>query len=250
MKNICITKSNDKLNKNLPYYKEYLSVYEINSNSSIYQGYYSMNENIDTFIFNLSLINKEIVSFINDFADQKICFIYVDISDNQKMQDMNLSSNTNIKYITKSNISLERDSIKLPDNMVNDIIYSEVTIPDKKNQAIYFLDNQTNIPDNLASLLYPNTKIPIKMFNGENIQHYQHLGYLNEISRKNILLESSIMIYNNSEYNNEAQICGCNLVDIETVKNCNNISELLNASTSSTNSSYTSYSQFIKDFLL
>jgi len=248
MKNICITKLNDKLNKNLSYYTQYLSVYEINQNSSIYKGYYAMNENIDTFIFNLSAINKEIVSFINDFADQKIFFIYIDTLNDQKIKDINFCSS--IKYITKPNTKLETESIQLPENIVNDIIYSDVIIPEKKNQVVYFLDNYTNIPDSLMSLLYPNTKIPIKMFNGQNIQHYQHLGYLNETSRKNMLLESKVMIYNNTEYNNEAKICGCNLIDLETAKSCRNISELLNASTDSTNSSYVSYSQFIKDFLL
>lgn len=248
MKNICITKSNDKLNRNLPYYKKYISVYEINSSSSIYQSYYTMKENIDIFIFNLSMMTKEIVSFIKDFSDQKTCFVYIDISDNQKIKDVNLGDK--VRYITKSHIDTDVEGIKLPNNVVNDLIYSQVNIAEKKNQAVYFLDNDNSIPNSLLPLLYPNTKIPIKMFNGENIQHYQHLGHLNETSRKNILLESSIMLYSDPCYNNEAQICGCNLVNLEKAKDCNSMSDLLSVSSNLTNSSYTSYSQFIKDFLL
>ena len=248
MKNICITKSNDKFNKNLPYYTEYFKIYEIDVNSSIYKSYYSLNQNIDIFIFNASKITNEIISFANEFSDQKRFVIYLDTDANID----NLKQINRCNYLIKSNLNLDIEGLQIPSNLINETIYSDIDHSIvKKNQAIYFLDNEKSIPSNLTSrLLYPKTKIPIKMFNGDNINHYQNLGHLTEHSRKNILLESKILIYNNHEYINEAKICGCQTISLEKAETCSSIEELMDNSEPKDNQAYESYGQFIKDFIL
>lgn len=250
MKNICITKSNDKLNKNLPYYTEYFKAYEIDTaKNSIYKSYYSLGTNIDTFIFNLSKLTPEVISFINEFGEQKKCIIYIDTQDNQHA----INNIKNCEYYIKSNIKLPNiEGTQVRSDLVNDVIYNHINIPDKKNQAIYFLDNDQYIPSELSTkLLYPKTKIQIKMFNGDNIKHYQHLGYLPEHTRKNILLESTILIYTNNDYINEATMCGCKSIHLDRAQNCSTIEELSSlAESNTTHNNIIPYSQFIKDFLL
>ena len=49
------------------------------------------------------------------------------------------------------------------------------------------MDIDQDIPDNISKYLYPNSKLPIRMFNNSNILHYQNLGLLTEQDKAEVL---------------------------------------------------------------
>lgn len=251
MKNICVTKSSDKLNSNLPYYTDSINLYEVDlSSNSIYKTYYSFQHKIDTFIFNLSKINNEIVSFISDFKNNHKYVIYVD-TDNSKI--LETIKDFECQYIIKNNINIHIDnSYKLPELIINDKLYGNLDAKVQKiNQAVYFLDNKISIPDNLNNILYPNTKIPVKMFNNSDIHHCQLVGYVNESDRKDLLLESLIYLYSDDLYNVEASLCGCKLINVSKIdKDAKTIENITKHADSETYEKYTTYNNFIQEFLL
>ena len=250
MKNICITKSNDKLNINLPYYTDLINLYEIDvAINSIYKSSYTFKDKVDTFIFNLSKLNSELISFVSEFADIYRFIVYIDTEDTDLVQQIN----SKCKYLVKDTIKVNIDNAhKLPEFIINDKIYSSLDLQsDKKNQLVYFLDNDTTIPNNLNQILYPNTKLPIKMFNGPNISHPQCLGHLNELHRKNILLESAIYLYTNNLFNIEAYLCGCKLIDLNNIgTNIQDFEDVIQYADENAVQQYGTYSKFIEEFLL
>lgn len=211
MKKICITQSNKKFNKNIQYYTDIAEVYEINTKAySIYKIYYSVNSGIDIFIINLSCITKEVASFINDFKNHKIFIIYIDGTTNIDLLNI-IDPDKQLKYIVDNNI--EFDGIKLPKYIINDKLYRDIHEKTKTDDIVYFLDNVDQLNDNINNILYPNTKLKIKMFNNSNISHPQNLGLINETEKKDILLNSGSMIYTDESYVCEAIICGCSVID-------------------------------------
>lgn len=238
MKNICITKSNKKLNKNLPEYSsEDMRFLNFDPKQSIYKFYYSVSKNIDILLVNSSTINSEILSFISDFHDSIKTIIYYD--DNQSYD-----IDANVINILDYNSTLDIVGNKLPKFIINDKIYDNISIPkDKPYFITYFLDNNTFIPEKVNALLYPKTKLKIRMFNGENIKHYQNLGYINEKERMNILLESEIFLYNSNDYLCEAWMCRCKTVDLTNQSIDDPTAPLENPE-------FTTYNQIIQDFIL
>lgn len=251
MKNICLTKSNDKLNLNLTHYTDILGLYEVDtSNSSIYKSYYSFKDKIDTFILNASKINNELLSFITEFINIHKFVIYLDINSPEIIQQtIDLQCVYLIKNQNNDNIP---NSKILPEFIINDRIYNRLDNNTSKiNQIVYFLDEDKNIPSSVNNILYPNTKIPIKMFNGPNINHCQHVGYIDELDRKNVLVESSIYLYSNNYYNVEASLCGCKLINIAQIeKNIQTIDDLIKYVDKNSDTKYTTYNKFIEEILL
>ena len=108
------------------------------------------------------------------------------------------------------------DGYKIPEFVVNNKIYTNINKTEKLYPMVYFLDNDDKIPDCLYSLLYPNTKLQIRLFNGSSIQHNQHLGFVDEETKKNILSETKTFLYTKTDYFCEACMCGCDTVNIST----------------------------------
>jgi hypothetical protein len=211
MTNICITRQNSKFNRNIFYYKNSnYNMIEYVSGYGIYKYYFGMNTNIDLMIINASILSPEIESFIQEFH-QKIKFIVYNDNDTKIFSDK--YSNFIYKFLVHESLGLSNEII-LPKHIINDKIFHSLDIKHKQKQYIYFLDNISSIPIQLEQILYPNTVEPIKMFNGNNIKHYQHLGHITEEVRKDLLLESSDYLYSNNDYLMEAKLCGCNLIDI------------------------------------
>jgi hypothetical protein len=171
--------------------------------------------------------------------------IYIDI-DNTIPEAL---LNHQCEYLTHKDINLPKQII-LPEFLVNKHLYENIdnTNIDKKDQFVFFLDNKTNIPDQLQKLLYPHTKLPIKLFNGSSIQHYQHLGYLNEADRKSVLLDSKVFIYDDTQYIIEAMLCKCSLIDLQTINKCENLQDIQsNIIDTYSYDHYKYYEEFIKE---
>jgi hypothetical protein len=239
MKNICITKSRNKFNNNIIYYNQEANFIDIDFPTiSIYKHWYLYQQSINSYIINSSVISEEIITFIQEFNSNIEFIVYFDIfSDNLYQLLQPIVKKTIVNHdINKEN------SIKLPKNIINDILYTNLQIPSKKNQLIYFIDNNTDLPLGLQSALYPNTNNKIKMFNSQTVQHPQNLGFVSEEDKKNILLESSTYCYSNPEYLAEAMLCGCKALDVEDtfdLEKCYSL-EL----------EYTTYGSFLRDNIL
>lgn len=239
MKNICITKSNNKFNNNIIYYNQEINFIDLDfPKTSIYKHWYFHQQNIKHYIINASIISEEIVTFIQEFNSDIEFIIYFDIfSDGLYELLQPIVKKTIVNYdINKEN------SIQLPKYIINDVLYTNISIPLKKDQMIYFIDNNATLPLGLQSALYPNTNAKIKMFNNQSVQHPQNLGFLNETEKKNLLLESSTYCYSNEEYLAESMLCGCgalNVTDTFDIEQCY-----------SPELEYITYGSFLKDHIL
>lgn len=241
MRNICITKSNKKLNNNLGYYSsEKIRFFELDSSQSIYKMHYS-NKNMDTLIINSSQITDEIIDFVEQLGDALKIIIYHDDT-----TPVNL--NNKVHHIVDHAIDLNGQ--KLPQFIINDKIYTNIpSTINKTYDMIYFLDQDTTIRDGLSQLLYPNSKSQIRLFNGEKIQHYQNVGYVNEQERKEILLESKTLLFSNEDYVCEASMCGCRVADISS-DNIDIIFNNINNPIIPKNIQFTTYTTIIEKFIL
>jgi hypothetical protein len=242
MRNICTTKSNKKLNNNLGYYNsEHIRFFEFDNKQSIYKMYYSSNKSIDTFIINSSQMNQEIIDFINQLGDSLKVIIYHD-----DVTPINFGNK--VQHIVDHHLDL--DGQKLPQFIINDKIYNDLPSTFTKNyDMVYFLDQDTSITEGLSQLLYPNGKSQIRLFNGEKIQHYQNVGYINERERKNILLESKTLLFSNEDYVCEAVMCGCSVADISS-NNPDIVFNNVSSPTTPENIQFTTYAKIIEEFIL
>jgi hypothetical protein len=239
MNNISITKSNNKFNKNIIINKD-VKFLEIDiSQINIYKYHYAYNEQNTLYIINTSLMSNEILSFIEEFHKSINFIIYHDIFDKTLFERLQSIAT---KHIVNYDID-QIGTIKLPKHMLNDNIYTNLAIDNNKtNQIVFFLDNKESIPIFLQSQLYPNSKLPIRMFNNPKIEHPQNLGFCDEVQKKDILLQSQILCYIEEEYLAEAMVCGCKVLDINDSFDMDKVYI--------PNVEYTTYTQFLRNNIL
>jgi hypothetical protein len=85
----------------------------------------------------------------------------------------------------------------------------------KEYQIVGFLDNIASIPENLNQYLYPNNKLPIRLFNHPGFKHPQNLGLLTEENKAEILNKAEhCVILNKNDYVIESKLCNCIPLDI------------------------------------
>jgi len=213
-KNIHLYSVNNKFNKNIFEINDPdLSIVNIPNNQSIHKYFYTKNitDNFtDTFIFNSSIINNEIYDFINNFSSKFNIWIFLD--------SVLPEYSSNIKYISCSPISIDARSKIIPENIVNKDLYDNIDIKQKVDQIVYFIyDDDQAALSKIQKYLYPNSKLPIKLFDSDKFQDAQNLGYLSEHSRRDLLVESKYYMHNSSNYYLvEALICGCVPVNIDS----------------------------------
>lgn len=206
---------NNKFNTNLglidiPNYK----INYIPYNYSIHKYVFSDNISSDScFIFNSSFLNQEILEFI-----QSASFNFFILLDSHISPSLSFYNKVTFIY---DDLHLKKDfenSIILPQYLVNKKLYrNNGEIFDKINQIIYFCDSETeNIDTNLEKLLYPNSHLPIKLFNNSKFKHAQNIGSINEIEKIDILRESKYYLHNNSNYYvAEALVSDCICINID-----------------------------------
>jgi hypothetical protein len=203
----------------------------------------------DTYLFIADLFNNEIAQFITEYHNKSIrFFLYHTDTDATKQQVEDFG-----KVCKHFSWDGKYETTKIPNNIINNDLYNNKQTILKENFCTYFLSNDVEIPQSLASVLYPNSNLPIKMFDNANIKHYQNLGMLNEYDKANILKQAKYHIDNNGFYSLEAVACGCDLISIDNIKdNDNNFivdkhgSKKLKKSLKNT---YT-YRQFIEEHIL
>lgn len=193
---IIIQHNNCKFINNLDSLAEKYRTYNIDINNNIYKIDQKINP--DIYVFTTSKIKYEEAHFCKN--TQKTIILYNDTSDA-------IESSTNIKAINKS---------EMP-NLYNPIRYKNMN-QIKSIPISYFLDNDTEIPQALNNMLYPQTKQKIQLFNNVNVKHVQNMGTLSEDDKSEILNQTSTFISNDMFYAVEAHLCGCDVVDLNMKK--------------------------------
>jgi hypothetical protein len=179
------------------------------ASANILQNLYKIHYvyNFDTYFFCASLIDNEIHQFITEFAKQKTIIVY--------HPDKVLDNIISVLPDSCRHISHQehKKTIVIP-YLVNSHIFMQYagSIP-RRPDILCFLDNYASIPDRLVSLLYPNSRLPIKVFS-KYIQHPQNLGILNEYEKAKLLNNTQYYLNLDTQYEVEAAMCGAVVVDI------------------------------------
>jgi len=240
MNKLLVQQSNHKFIQNLSYTNidnTMTMVADIANN--LYKYFY--HHSFTHCIFKAELLTPEIMQFIADFSSSQIkCIIHHNILSEdivKHYEDYNVS---HICHSTNTNLATI-----IPTNLLNtELFYADAGI-DHSNSIISFMDGITSLSDDIMQYLYPNSNLPIKLFNNTNIKHPQNLGLINEQDKANLLRSYKyyLTISDNDEYIEEAKYSGCNIITLSTLNNYKN-SIYLPASP------YITYVDFIKDNIL
>lgn len=208
---------NNKLFNNLQLYENVIRA-ELKSN--IYQLYYRFK--FDTLIIDHDSLNNSIYSFCLEFGHIVSIFIHINTliakisEDDIKQYGQKLKFIINENYINHYNFN---NTIVLQNNTINNKLYDIYKNKNnlKKDNICCFLDNIETPPNELTKLLYPKSKLKIRMFNNNTIKHIQNLGTISEIDRWDILAESQFYMNLNKEYTTEAKLLGCKIIYPESI---------------------------------
>lgn len=163
-------------------------------------------------LFSANAISNEVLQFCQDYSNSTNIFFFhqQNTSYEQFRTSINLSNIYHIGY----NIG----DVILPKLLINDQLFY-CSNQNKNDGIICFMDGFDALPNKLLDLLYPNTNMPIKLFNCPNIKHYQNLGILTEKDKASVLQTHKYYLdlkqdtpYN---YNTEAIICGALPVSVD-----------------------------------
>jgi len=178
----------------------------LNVTGQLYKIYYI--EKFTHIIFVASLLDNEVNQFINEFGSVVDIFIYNDTT-------KDIGYHPNIKaVIQKTKIQSQNKIITIPKLVNNEIYYHDKLIT-KNDNIVCFLDNTDSLPESLNSFLYPQSKLPIKLFNNSAIIHPQNLGLLFEHDKARILKQSKYYLALTDDYIPEAWACGTLVLDID-----------------------------------
>jgi hypothetical protein len=207
----------------------------------------------NTYVFVSDLFSNEIAQFISEYHNKNDKQFFIYYPSNQQYEEL-VDFNKVCKTLSWNPI--QSTDIRIPENILNKELFSSSDNIHKKNQASVFLDKCANdIPDQIMNYLYPNTLLPIKMFNNSRIIHHQNLGLLNEFDRSKVLIESAFFIDIDNYYTLEAASCGCDIVSIEKIAK-NNKANTFTVNTKKTKelrakaATAISYQDFIKKTIL
>lgn len=156
--------------------------------NNIYQLYYQLKFN--TIILDCSSFDNSVASFCMEFNNTVKVFIYID----------DLTNEENIKYILEYSKYLYflvdkkckyseifSRLIVVEPNLINKNLYDQA-ISNKKNKnncISCFMDKIDKVPNQIGKLLYPNSKVKIRLYNNTNIKHVQNLGMITEYDKWN-----------------------------------------------------------------
>lgn len=190
-------------------------------------------------IFSYSQINEEIIQFCNDHVNDSKIFIYYNenIAEPAHVIPGCITMGHNTNY-----------HIQIPKNMVNQRIINENRNIDRTNQnTIVYYAEYRDVPAEVLALLYPNTNLPIKIFDAPTLHHYQNLGLLSEAERISLLYDNKYYLFTstNNSYLSESILAGCvPIFPNDILDNSYSIKELPKLT------NYTTYSEFFKNKVL
>lgn len=204
---IIIQKTNDKFINNIELSTTpFCNKKVLNITGQLYKIYYI--EKFTHIIFVASLLDNETIEFINEFGSIVNIFIY-----NNTIK--NIGYHSNIKaVIQKTRTDSENKTVIIP-KLVNNEIYNHDNSVSKNDNIVCFLDNIESLPQQLNEYLYPESQLPIKLFNNSDIIHPQNLGLLYEYDKARILKQNKYYLALTDDYVPEAWACGSLVLDID-----------------------------------
>jgi len=242
MKSILIQQSNNKFLQNCSLVSfDDISIIDIDIKNNLYQTFFRHKPY--SCLFSANMISQEIIQFCEDYHAQTNIYFFV--SDNATYHNLkNRLSVDSIKYIGYNNLT----DLSIPDNLINSQIFYHSDVL-KQPAVVCFMDGLDTIPQDLMDILYPSTKIPIKLFNCPSIKHYQNLGFLNEKDKAEVLQNSTYYLDMGQpieySYHKESIACGCITISIEDIKNDSYLSKIYKPM----DIPLISYNHFLKDTL-
>ena len=168
--------------------------------SAVDKNIYKIDQTIkpDIYILNMDTLSYEEIHFCNS-VERKI-FLYTKTDKNH----WNTENTNQIKVIKESDI----EKLYNPNRFF-------CKNQNRNIDLTYFLDNDSDIPEEIKSEIYPNkVKQKLRMFNNRNIVHPQNMGFLDEENKASILNSTKTFITKNLFYAAEAASCGCKVVDL------------------------------------
>jgi hypothetical protein len=238
MKTLLIPNLNNKFYRNLTITQS--NNFKILANNELLQGnvyglYYRTK--FDYIIVPSSLLSNSIVQFAIEYASSVKIILDID----SDLPTEFIDAYKNVFYFLTTNINTNNRFLLKPSFIINEKLYNNNDL-NKQNFIVCFLDNCDSLPTELMDYLYPNSNLKIKMFNGVNIPHHQNIGMINEIERADILKNAEYyLVLNNESYAIEAKLSGCKLLNLDTIKNMEEISLEI--------PKYTTYEQLLQDIL-
>lgn len=180
-----------------------------NTSNVLYKLHFIHNFDVCFFSVNDD-ISREINNFILEFQSKKKIFLYYT---NPSAQDYSTIFK-HVTHISRNGIKLSGKHIELPEYFFNEKLFIKNSTEQRIEKYCVFLGLSKDIPEKLQSILYPNTTIPINMFESPYIKHCQNMGMISEIEKAKILQTYKYFINIDNSYAHEAKICGCQLAEI------------------------------------
>ena len=170
-------------------------------NDSIHNNLYLVHYKygFDAYVFVSSLLTDEIYQYILEFNKSKHIILYHDII-NQQAIDSVAPHCVNISSLDMNSV------IKIPP-LINDHIFFN-TNKQRNKYLSCFIDNIEILNEDLLSVLYPNKKFNIRLFGSSSIRHPQNLGLLSEQDKSEVLNGSEGFLLIDDLYLPEALSCG------------------------------------------
>lgn len=245
MKSILIQNTNNKFIQNcLSTSMDGVRIIDIDISNNLYQTFFRHKPQVC--IFDAAHITEEITQFCLDH--DATTSVYLVHTENTTLVSSNHIS-SHIRHIGYGNSY----NIRIPSDIINDQLFYNPNL-DRINSCVCFLENIAPNPD-IIKILYPNTTVPIKLFNGHDFKHYQNLGTVKEQDKAHLLqthryyLNLNYPIYHS--YTLEATACGCKPISISMLVDDSSLFNIeTSGSTASPKHHNNTYTSFISNYLL
>lgn len=212
---IFISQDNSKFINNLLLNRiPHLDIISGNCKNNLYKIHQIYNPS--SYIFSLSSINNEILQFIREYGLKIKIIIYHPNINKEVLQAL-----PNCLHLIHDN-TISNNTKVIP-KLINKELYINTNSDYRHDSICSFVDDINQIPEDLASVLYPNTKLKIKLYGG-SFKHAQNLGLILEQDKPAILNQNKYYLDLDNKYTYEAVACGCEIYTLDTLRNDKKIS--------------------------
>lgn len=229
---------------------------------ALFDYYHAHKKDISGYLFQASNINKEIIDFIQNFKSSTKIYLYFD-KFNQQLYD---DASSMIRCIVKDEPSNKSMVLKSKNTIKTTPMYSEqllrgLNLSESTNtneDILADISDLQKLPVCLEDVLYPKTKMRIKLFNNQSINHIQNLGFVDDTEMVTMINDCKLYIDTNNNFLSYALILDKPLIALETnslVKKTKEINEETIQSTQQSKIDLkdilkNSYHNFIQKYLL
>lgn len=171
----------------------------------LFDHYHIYRKDISGYLFQASNINQEIIDFIQKFHQNTKIYLYFDKFNLQLYND----ASSMIRCIIREDVVINKQTqIKQKNTIKASAMYSEqlinsANLPTEKTENDNILADISDIeslPEPLTNILYPKTKLKIKLFNSSSINVTQNLGFIDDTSMIEEIDKCKIYIDTNLNY--------------------------------------------------